>query len=226
VGAGALVVDLAGLWIAEGRFVQPAESRDAAHAAWYSEAREMRGVRVEAGVAMVGWREGAPFVHAHVLWDGGRQMGHLLNDSVGVGAGVLRGVAFDGGRFVQRADAETGFALFRAEGGGSAGDAAILTVRPHEDVGRVVAAVVAGFGWDGAEVMGLGSLIGARFEAGPGMADPISEMLVLPGARVGEMGVAVVDLSQRVFAGVLAEGGGEVCVTAELLLRRTPRIGS
>ena len=220
LGEGALVVDLAGLRIVEGVYVQPAESADAEHAAWYSAPRAMRDVTVRAGVAMVGWRGAEVFVHAHALWeeDGGQVLGHLLNDRVRVAAGVLPRIAFSGGRLVQAPDPETNFALFRAEGRGVAGDAALLTVRPHEDLDAVVARVAAGFGWGDARVMGLGSLIGARFTAGRAMESPISEMLVMPGARVGRLEVTTVDLAGEVFGGVLADGGGEVCVTAELLV--------
>ena len=229
LGGGALVVDLAGLWLERAVYVQPARSADAQHAAWYSGEREARGVRIDAGVAMVGWRQGTAFAHAHALWEGpgGRRvLGHLLVDRVIVGgAARLEGFAFAGGRFVQHPDPETNFALFRAEGEGGEGDGAILTLRPHEEIGAVVAAAVGALGWEGAAVMGLGSLIGARFVDGEGMASPISEMLVLPGARDGRIGVATVDLEGEVFEGVLAEGGGEVCVTAELLLRKRARIG-
>jgi hypothetical protein len=225
---GVLAVDLGGLRLAEAVFVQPARSGDADHAAWYSDERVARDVTVEAGVAMLGWRQGAPFAHVHALWEeGGRRvLGHLLADRVVVGgAARLKGLAFAGGRFVQHPDPETNFALFRAEGEGAAGEAAILTVRPHEEIGAVIGAAVAGLGWEGAAVMGLGSLIGARFVAGAAMQSPISEMLVLPGAEAGRIGVVTVDLEGEVFEGVLAEGGGAVCVTAELLLRKTPRIG-
>jgi hypothetical protein len=228
LGEGALVVDLAGLWLERAVFVQPARSADAQHAAWYSGEREARGVRIDAGVAMVGWRQGAAFAHAHALWEeGGRRvLGHLLADRVVVGgAARLNGFAFAGGRFVQHPDPETNFALFRAEGEGGVGDGAILTLRPHEEIGAVVSAAVGALGWKGAAVMGLGSLIGARFVDGNGMASPISEMLVLPGARDGRVKVATVDLEGEVFEGVLAEGGGVVCVTAELLLRKRARIG-
>lgn len=217
-GAGALVVDLAGMEVEEGVFVQPAEAQDADHAAWYSAPRGMAGVRVAAGVAMVGWREGAPFVHAHALWEEGgqRRLGHLLCDRVKPRAGRLEGMRFTGGSFVQAHDIETNFALFRAVGEGAEGEAVILTVRPHEELG----AVLAGFG--SVRVMGLGSLIGARFREGEAMTSPISEMLVMPGARADRLDVTTVDLDGRVFGGVLAPGGGEVCVTAELLVWNGP----
>jgi hypothetical protein len=225
LGEGALVVDLAGLRIVEGVYVQPAESRDADHAAWYSAERQVREAVVRAGVAMVGWRDGAVFAHAHALWEeeGRTVLGHLLNDRVRVAAGVMRGLAFAGGRLVQAPDPETNFPLFRAKGEGVEGEAALLTVRPHEEIGAVVADVARGFGWPGVAVMGLGSLIGARFRDGArAMESPISEMLVIPGATGRRLGVATVDLAGEVFEGVLAEGGGEVCVTAELLLRKIP----
>jgi hypothetical protein len=217
-GKGALVVDLAGMEVAEGAFVQPADATDAAHAAWYSTPREMAGVRIRAGVAMVGSREGAPFVHAHALWEeGGRTwLGHLLCDRVRVCAGRLEAMRFTGGSFVQAHDIETNFTLFRATGEGVGGPAAILTVRPHEELG----AVLAGFG--AVRVMGLGSLIGARFREGEAMESPISEMLVMPGATGDRLEVTTVDLEGRVFGGVLAAGGGEVCVTAELLVWSGP----
>lgn len=224
LGDGALLVDLAGLRIVEGDYVQPAQSPDAEHAAWYSTPRKMRDVTVIAGVAMVGWRGAEVFAHAHALWEEGgvRVLGHLLNDRVRVAGGALSAVAFVGGRLVQAPDPETNFPLFRAGGKGAPGEAALLTVRPHEEIGAVVAQVTADLGWPGARVMGLGSLIGARFAAGRGMESPISEMLVMPGAVSGAIAVTTVDLAGEVFGGVLAAGGGEVCVTAELLLRKIP----
>jgi hypothetical protein len=222
--AGALVVDLAGLLLGRAVFVQPAESADAGHAAWYSAERVADTIDVAAGVAMVGWRGGEVFVHAHALWQGGaaRVLGHLLNDRAMVARDQrLPGIAFEGGRFVQHPDPETNFPLFRAEGAGvPEGDAAILTVRPHEEIGAVVAGLVAEFGWEGASVAGLGSLIGARFRTGRDMTSPISEMLVMPGASDLALEVVTVDLAAEVFGGVLLPGGGEVCVTAELILRR------
>ena len=225
---GVLVVDLAGLALESAVYVQPARSRDADHAAWYSDERVARDVTVAAGVAMLGWRQGAPFAHVHALWQGagGRPvLGHLLPDrAVLAAAGWLPAWAMTGGRFVQHPDPETNFALFRAEGEGVEGDGAILTLRPHEEIGAAIGAALAALGWEGAEVRGLGSLIGARFREGTAMASPISEMLVLPGAVAGRLRVATVDLGGEVFEGVLRAGGGEICVTAELMLRKTPRI--
>ena len=215
-GAEAAAVVLDGLMLEGGDYVMPARSSDGAHAAWYSPARPIGAARLEHAVAMVGEKDGRPFVHCHALWPGpdGPRMGHLLNETVRIAAAAaVPAWLFHGGRFVVRADAETGFSLFRPEGAGEPGRAALLTVRPHEDLPTALAAT----GLEAARVFGLGSLIGAQFADAPPMADPISEMLVLPGARVGSaLPVAVVDLAGVVHRGTVV--AAPICVTGEFLL--------
>ena len=219
-GAGAAVVLLGGVSVAGGDYVMPARAADGAHAAWYSAARPIGPALITAATAMVGRRNGRWFVHCHALWPGaaGPLMGHLLNETVRIGADAeVQGWLFHGGGFVARQDTETNFALFAAEGEGGPGQAALLTVRPHEDLRLALAATAAETGLRNAAVFGLGSLIGARFADAPAMVDPISEMLVLPGAEAGHaLPVAAVDLGGAVHRGELL--AGPICVTGEFLL--------
>ena len=220
-GAATAIVALDGLAVAAGDYVMPARSIDRVRAAWYTDARPIGEVRLEHATAIVGWRDGQPFAHCHALWQGAR-MGHLLNETVRTGVATrVWAWLFHGARFVARPDAETGFTLFVPEGDGVQAEAALLTVRPHQDLRAALEASALEAGLMDAEVIGLGSLIGARFVDAPEMMDPISEMLVLPGARIEggrcrTLPVAVIDLSGRVHRGDLL--AGPICVTGEFLL--------
>ena len=70
-------------------------------------------------------------------------------------------------------------------------------------------------------------LIGAVFAHGPAMTAAISEMLLLPGAKVSQgrctaLPVACVDPEAVIYQGDLLLGHGPVLITCELLLREEP----
>ncbi|TFF27223.1 DUF296 domain-containing protein [Jiella endophytica] len=232
-GCDAAYVAVDGARLSPFRFVMPAGSPGPDHAAWYSDTFAPDGVVTvrEAG-AIVGRRDGAPFVHCHGLWhaEGERvAMGHML-PAESRAAEPLRvtGTGLRGAVFEARQDAETNFRLFAAEvasaasGLRPAGPAALaLTLRPNQDVSLAIEAICAEEGIATARIYGIGSLNGARFEEGPPMDSYASELLIRRG-RLAEgrarLDVAVVAMDGTIFEGVLSRGDNPVCVTFELVI--------
>ncbi|MBE9638777.1 DUF296 domain-containing protein [Salipiger mangrovisoli] len=224
------VIDLSGLRLQEVVYVIPAGARDERHAAWYSDTYVSPPAVLECATVTVGRRDGQWFAHCHALWtepDGTPRMGHLLCDKCLVAENasatghVLRGALLE-----VATDPETNFPLFHARDGAEltcATTAALVTVRPHEDLCTALEAVAGELGARDARLIGLGSLIGADFSDAPAMPSPISEVLLAPGAQIAEgrcpaLPVICVDPEQDVWRGSLVHGGGPVCVTFELLM--------
>jgi len=231
LGACGGVAVLDGLAVADMAYVQPDGPDDDAHAAWYSQTRHARDVRLGAATASVGFRDGGWFLHCHALWPEAesRGMGHLLCDQVVLARPARIPVWLThGARLDVVADDETGFSLFRPRvTAGTAPAAArrgvILTLQPHSDIRATVGAVARDHGIAEGAILGIGSLIGAGFAGSPPMRAPVSEVVVLNGARLSEgrvarLPVACVDHLGEVHSGDLLAGQGPVCVTCELLI--------
>lgn len=229
LGAEGGVALLDGLSADDLAFVMPDGPDDDVHAAWYSETHRHRGVRLGAATASVGFRDGGRFLHCHARWrgqDGREAMGHLLCDQVRLGADAeLPAILTEGARLEVEADEETGFSLFRprATRETAGADAVVLTIQPHTDMRGTVEAAAAQAGIRDGVIHGIGSLIGAKFLDGPPMRSPVSEAVVLPGARLEggvctRLPVACVDNEGTIHQGDLAPGFGPVCVTCELLI--------
>jgi len=216
------------------RYVMPAGSPGPSHAAWYSETFAPEGVAtvVRAG-AIVGRRDGAPFVHCHGLWrsaDGHLAMGHMLPaESIAERTIRVVGVGLRGAVFESRYDPETNFTLFASEAtlpARNAGSSALaLTLRPNQDVCLAVEALCAEAGIGNARIFGIGSLNGARFEDGPAMHSYASELLIRDGRLDAtadgpslRLDVEVVATVGGIFDGVLVRGDNPVCVTFELVV--------
>lgn len=231
-------VDLCGGRFAPFRYVMPAGSPGPSHAAWYSETFAPEGiVTVEAAGAIVGWRDGEPFLHCHGIWTdptGARAMGHMLPLDTRTAAPLrVRGTGLVGASFVARHDAETNFTLFAAEtisrdgvSGSATGDgphALAVTLRPNQDVGTAIAAICAEHGITEARLFGIGSLNGGRFASGPAMDSYASELVIRDG-RIGAgtsepwLDVSVVAMDGTIFEGRLVHGDNPVCVTFELVI--------
>ena len=216
------------------RYVMPAGSPGPSHAAWYSETFAPEGVvLVERAGAVVGLRDGAPFVHCHGLWrlpDGALAMGHMLPaDSRAAERIRIEGIGLRGAVFDSCHDPETNFTLFAAEvtARPRSPDASALamTLRPNQDVCQAIEAICGEARIGAARVFGIGSLNGARFEAGPAMDSYASELLIRDGRVEGtpegtraRLDVAVVATDGTIFDGVLVRGDNPVCVTFELVI--------
>ena len=98
------------------RFVMPAASPDAHHAAWFSDTCAPEGpVEIKRACAIVGQRKGKPFVHCHGIWETteGTRMGHMLAPDTVVAVSMeVTGIGLRGATFKALPDPETNFTLF------------------------------------------------------------------------------------------------------------------
>jgi len=228
-GCDSAVIRLDGLVIGPYNYVMPDRSPDDQHAAWYSKTHSGKKAVLDRGTAIVGRRDGAWFLHCHAIWDDeerGRCAGHLLPDQVTIAASYSgTGYAFTGGCFDVTADAETNFSFFRPKKLAETGkvNAAIVSLAPHEDLSTSVSELTEDLGLGNTDIMGIGSLIGADFTGAPSMDSPISEVLLLGGARrnsgdTPHLPTFCVDPEGNFFEGDIVPGGAPVCVTFELIL--------
>ncbi|POF33562.1 PPC domain-containing DNA-binding protein [Roseibium marinum] len=228
-GCDSAVVRLDGLVMGPYKFVMPDTSPDEEHVAWYSQTHDGQGATLTQGTAIVGRRNGEWFLHCHAIWDDpqhGRRAGHLLPDQVTIGADYSGdGFRFEGGCFDVTADAETNFSFFRPRKlrDTPAVNAAIVSLAPHEDLSTAVAELSGELELGNALVLGIGSLIGADFSDGSSMESPISEVLLLNGARnAGPQGPVLptfcVDPDGNFFEGNIVPGKAPICVTFEMIL--------
>ncbi|WP_157017764.1 PCC domain-containing protein [Mesorhizobium xinjiangense] len=232
IGGYALLEDVA---MRQMNYVIPAASPDRDHAAWYSDTRAPAagGVIKRAGLHL-GRRDGEPFLHCHGLWDvpgAGILMGHLLpfeaelEEPTHVQAFGLRGAVLD-----VTDDAETNFRLFApraVESANNAGplNAVLATVRPNEDISLAVEAICREHGFAAADIVGIGSLIGADYANGRSVASYATEVLIREGRlEATSQGpraafeIAMVGMDGEISSGWLTHGANPVCVTFELLI--------
>lgn len=207
------------------RYVLPALSRDASHAAWYSETFAPEGpVGIETATASVGQRDGAAFLHCHGIWDTGEQraMGHLLPfDSVVANDANVTGIGARDAWFDSRPDAETNFILFQISGGLPEAPGLIARIAPGEDVVTAVETLCAEAGWRDACIHGLGSIDHILF-TDDSRVDCLATELRFTGARVengrAHLPIDVVDIDGAISHCVLARGENPVGVTLEILI--------
>jgi predicted DNA-binding protein with PD1-like motif len=222
--------DLTGLRLDPLRYVIPAASPDATHAAWYSDTHAPAGAAtIEKAGAIVGVRDGSPFLHCHGIWhaDGTLRMCHLLPfdaivaEEIEVAAWGVAGACFE----VQD-DPETNFRLFApvARPGRTASETGerglLCTVRPNEEIASAIAEACGRHGFADARVLGIGSLVCADFADGGHVTSFATEVLITGGrVRTGDtaLEIAIVDMDGAITEGRLA-GPNPVCVTFELLI--------
>ncbi|BDA86494.1 DUF296 domain-containing protein [Aureimonas sp. SA4125] len=214
------------------RYVLPALSSDPRHAAWYSDTlAPEHGATILQATAMVGRRDGGPFLHCHGLWAVGAEaprMGHMLPfDSVVSVPIRVSGYGSATAWFEGAPDAETNFTLFSPKGAsGSEGARNLfLRVRPNEDIGAAVAAACERQGIGAGQILGIGSIHEPAFDDGRHVPCPATEILIergevtdLAGGLVAELDVAVVDVAGAITRGRLQLGENPVGVTFELLI--------
>lgn len=222
------VLWLDGLNLAPMRYVLPALSIDGLHGAWYSETHAPEGVsQIESATAMVGWREGAPFLHCHGIWknaDGSRAMGHLLPFDSCVAEDIeIRGIAALDARLHALPDPETAFTLFTPEAlSPTTGTALWARILPGEDLITALETLAARHGVTEARLHGIGSIDHVVFEDGSRM-DCLATELRLTDARLSkgraEVAIDVVDIEGRIASGRLLRGANPIGVTLELFLQ-------
>lgn len=209
------------------RYVLPAPSTDGIHAAWYSDTHAPDGpVAIDRATAIVGWKDGAPFLHAHGAWGGA--MGHLLPlDSVLAAEARVTGLGAPDAWFEARPDAETAFTLFTPQGGGPDhhnGPDLLARIRPGEDVVTAVESLCARHGITHARLHGLGSVDHVRFTDGRRLDCHATELrldgAVLTAGRA-RVPIEVVDIAGTILRGMLERGENPVGVTLELIIERT-----
>ncbi len=216
-------------------YVIPAASPDAAHAAWYSEthAPSAGGTILRAGLHL-GRRDGEPFLHCHGLWDvpdKGLRMGHLLPFDAEVRQSVqVSALGLSHALLEVAEDEETNFRLFaprKLETAGPVGQrrALLATIRPNRDICEAIEAICIEHGFDEADVLGIGSLVGADFEDGSQVTSYATEVLINEGRVVtgpngprARLDIAMVGMDGEIAQGVLVRGSNPVCVTFELLI--------
>ncbi|MGK6313407.1 PCC domain-containing protein [Neorhizobium sp. DT-125] len=212
------------------RYVLPAFSPDAAHAAWYSATfAPAAGGRFQTATAIFGERDGTPFLHCHGIWDTGEsalRMGHVLPfDSVVSQPVAVKGYGSVMATFDSIPDPETNFTLFSVRGGDGKGNGVLLRVRPNEDVATAVEEVCRTHGIDSARVYGIGSINEPVFEDGRRVVCLATEIAIengvlekTPEGLCVSLDAAVVDTDGVLYHGRLARGDNPVGVTFELVI--------
>ncbi len=234
-GVRSAALDLAGLQLGPMNFVMPTYSKTPDHVAYYSETFHREGpVRIEAGTATFGSRDGAPFLHGHLLWhdaDGREMGGHILPFDTRIGSDCT--IRYKGCCAISmdaRPDAETNFTLFGpyAESP-SQGDLIVARVRPNEDLVEAIAEIAAHHNvLQGRILSVIGSTIGARFEGGLAIDAIPTEILCLQGQvdrdSAGEISVdleiALIDAEGQIHRGRPVKGDSPVLICAEIFIER------
>lgn len=212
------------------RYVLPAFSPDQEHAAWYSDTfAPAAGGRFIKATAIVGERDGAPFLHCHGIWDTGEgipRMGHVLPlDSIVSEPIKVRGYGSTDATFVSIPDPETNFTLFSVMGEGRSGSGVLLRIRPNEDVCTAVEETCSEHGIETAQVYGIGSIFEPSFEDGRRIPCLATEIAIengrveqVAGGPKATIDTAVVDVEGKTYHGRLKRGDNPVGVTFELVI--------
>ncbi|NQY61015.1 hypothetical protein [Cognatishimia sp.] len=211
-------------------YVIPDNAPDDQHVAWYSETHSARDGFITRLGMVVGRHKGQSFIHGHGLWSGASEedaFGHILAPSTRLSEPVVaKGIGLKGATFDRQHDAETNFELFTVSGSSGQDDGyAALRLAPNQDLTTALEDAVHDLGWASADVLGLGSLVGAVFEDGSELDSHATEFLITdaqigPDAPPPEIVIVGLD-GNNVMSGRLKRGENAVLVTAELILRRT-----
>lgn len=206
-------------------FVLPGADPTGDHAAWYAGPFRLGPGRIEHLGLHVGRKDGAPWLHGHGRftapgWQGPR-FGHILPMESRLAQPVrARGWGVRGAFLRVQADAETRFPLFQPVAAGGGSGAALVTLRPNQDISEALAAAALEVGLVRARVFGLGSLVHPRLTGQPPIDSFATEFLLTHGRLNGtaRLEVQVVTLDGTVHQGWLEPGVNGLCITAELLL--------
>lgn len=229
-GADSAVILLDGCVLSSAFYFIPAKSKGPEHAAWYSERLSALNIQIDYGTAIVGRKENQWFLHCHAMWHDRQNQqnyaGHLLADESVLGENcIIDIILLTSGTFETAFDPETNFTLFHLipRQKPTPKNAALITIRPHEDLRATINVIAAESGIRSGRLFGIGSLVGAAFHDAPSMPPPLSEILLLNGASIkngqcAALPLACVNENGEIFSGDLKNGSGPVLVTAELIL--------
>lgn len=225
----------------------PADGRDSRSVS-YSESRASVRGQVLFGTAVLGQRDGKPFMHCHCIWrqwDGALAAGHLWPETrTGALAPSVAMVGLVGIELTSSDCTETFLPVFTPHAGNGetlmnsdtphpGHRTVVARVLPNEDITEAVARICNDNNFHSALVRGgTGSLIGAVFEPCDGgstrtVDGPATEIVTLIGHLVaGEDGTpsvhlscSLVDKHGHVHAGRLVPGANPVSVTFELVVQ-------
>ena len=230
-------LDIGALALGPFAYVMPALARDDKNAAFYSDTFRPAGItRLEGGAMTFGLRAGAPFFHAHALWQeesGKLSGGHILPEETSVAqTGVVEAFGLEGARFEGHPDPEINFTVFGPEPaplGEAKTDrrAMALRLRPNQCLHGALEACVQAAGWRAATVHGgVGSTIGAAFTDGTLIGNFATEVYlsaggIAPGAdgqMMATLDAALVDCTGQIARGRLKRGANPVLMTFELII--------
>ena len=220
---GWLVIENAALAALD--FVLPGVDPSGAHAAWYAGPYRMGTGQIEHLGLHVGHKEGAPWLHGHGRFSApgwtGPTFGHILPlDSRLAQPSVARGWGIRGAQWQVQADAETHFPLFQPIDTGGGGNAALVTLRPNQDICTALTTAAHEAGIPRARIFGLGSLVHPRLTGHPPINSFATEILLTAGSLngTGRLEAQIVTLDGSLHQGWLEPGANSICITAELLL--------
>lgn len=221
---GWLVIE--GATLASLDFVIPGADPTGAHAAWYAGPHRMGAGTLDHLGLHAGRKEGAAWLHGHGWFSApgwrGPRMGHILPLESRLAAPVrARGWGLTGARLEVLHDPETNFPLFQPVGTAPGSGAALITLRPNQDIGAALVAAAAELGIRRGRVYGLGSLVHPRLRGQAPIDSYATEVLLTDGRLTdghAELKIDVVSLSGATHQGWLQPGANGVCVTAELLV--------
>lgn len=207
-------------------FVIPGSDPTGAHAAWYAGPHRMGAGHIHHLGLHAGRKDGGAWLHGHGQFQAdhwhGPTYGHILPLESRLAAPTrARGWAIRGARFEVQHDPETHFPLHQPCKTGDGTGAALITLRPNQDLSEALALAAAELGITDGQILGLGSLVHPRLIG----ADPIdsfaTEILLTQGPLTNgtpRIETEIVTLSGSTHKGWLEPGQNGICITAELLL--------
>ena len=208
--------------------VIPGEDPTGAHAAWYAGPYQLGAGTIRQLGMHVGRKDGAPWVHGHGSvaapdWKG-PDFGHVMPLESRLSRPVTaKGWAIRGARLEVMPDPETAFPLFQPHAVGPRPpiNAALLTLRPNQDLIAAIESAAASAGMTEARILGLGSVVHPKLQGKPRIDSFATELLVTEGRLAGgvaDLDIDLITLGSTRHNGRLARGANGICITAELLL--------
>jgi hypothetical protein len=206
-------------------FVVPGEDATGKHAAWYAGPHRMGAGHIHHLGLHAARKDGGPWLHGHGQfaapgWEG-PSFGHILPFESRLAAPTrARGWAIRGARFEVTTDPETHFPLNQPVACGGGTGAALITLRPNQDMTQAIAQAAAEAGIAQGRIFGLGSIVNPRLRGHPPIDSYATEILLTDGILANgtaRIETEIVTLSGTYHKGWLEPGENGVCITAELL---------